>query len=367
MIKKLINGFKSIRYHKEDETAVPGPEYEFCTRCEANLTMQKGYRNDLPYWICKGCGEMLINPAVDAEDNIAWFCDQCESMLNIQEGFNDQCGEWQCSVCGFINKINKSNLYFSEEEYQASLRDPYRGLADEDALALNLYQDIEHVDGKSDIILVEDSETGRHHIKKLLTTYNKSVYEYLAEHPIAHMPKIEAMYEGSNYLIVIEEYVAGKTVEDLLEDGPLPEEKVIRIVRSVCGILKELHNLPTPIIHRDVKPLNIIITPEGDVFLLDMNVAKWYDPEKTDDTRYMGTQGFAAPEQVGYGFHASSTKADIYAVGILLNVMLTGNYPKEQKASGRLWQLIERCISLDPEERYTAEELISKLDETGGR
>ena len=92
-----------------------------------------------------------------------------------------------------------------------------------------------------------------------------------------------------------------------------------------------------------------------------MNVAKWYDPEKTDDTRYMGTQYYAAPEQVGYGLTASSAKADIYALGMLLNVMVTGCFPKEKRATGELWNIIERCISLNAEDRYTAKELHDAL------
>lgn len=99
------------------------------------------------------------------------------------------------------------------------------------------------------------------------------------------------------------------------------------------------------------------------MFLLDMNVAKWYDPDQTDDTRYLGTPFFAAPEQIGYGFTASSEKSDIYAVGVLLNVMITGKLPKEERARGRLWEVIERCIRLDAGDRYTAAELIRKLDE----
>ena len=106
-----------------------------------------------------------------------------------------------------------------------------------------------------------------------------------------------------------------------------------------------------------------MITESGEVFLLDMNVAKWYDPEKNDDTRYMGTQYYAAPEQVGYGLSASSAKSDIYALGMVLNVMLTGKFPKEQKSPGETWNIIEKCISLNAEERYSSEELYKALDE----
>ena len=74
--------FKKVKNSKKTDEP-EGEPYEFCPKCDANLTLQKGYRNDLPYWICKGCGEMLINPEV--EGDIAWICDQCGSMLIIIE------------------------------------------------------------------------------------------------------------------------------------------------------------------------------------------------------------------------------------------------------------------------------------------
>ena len=373
MIRDILEKLREVGRQaisgRNNKASAPDPdydyEYEYCPNCYANLTLQKGYRNDLPYWICKGCGELLINPEVDAKNNIAWICDNCGAMLNVQEGFHDQCEEWTCSVCGFTNKIDKSKLYHSDEEYQASLRDPYKGLGDEDALSLSLYQDVRHLSDRQDIILVKYRESGGLFVKKFLTAYNKSIYEYLMDRPVSHMPELKALYEGRNCLILIEEYIAGRTLAELLDDGPLPEGESVRIAKGVCRVLKELHSLPVPIIHRDVKPSNIMITQEGEVFLLDMNVAKWYDPEKTDDTRYLGTQYYAAPEQAGYGFAASSARSDIYAVGVLLNVMLTGKYPKEQKADGRIWDVIERCISLEAKDRYTAEELLEKLDEFG--
>lgn len=105
-----------------------------------------------------------------------------------------------------------------------------------------------------------------------------------------------------------------------------------------------------------------MIAKSGEVVLLDMNVAKWYNSEENEDTRLLGTRNYAAPEQAGYGLKASSDKTDIYAVGILLNVMLTGKFPKEKPAQGKLWNVIERCISLDANSRYRADELIERLD-----
>ncbi|MCR5789350.1 MAG: serine/threonine protein kinase [Lachnospiraceae bacterium] len=305
---------------------------------------------------------MLINPDVYAPSDISWICDGCGKMLNTQPGFNEDCGEWKCTECGFINKIDISELYVSEDEFQAELRNPYRGLSDADALELSIYEDERCVEGRENIILARDRETGTLYIKKLLADYNKSVFEFLKVHPVSHMPLIKDLFESDNCLIVIEEFIEGSTVSDLLEKGPFPEDRAVRVIRDVCTILKDLHSLSTPIIHRDVKPSNIIITPEGEVYLLDMNVAKWFDPDKTDDTRYMGTRDYAAPEQVGYGLSASSAKTDIYAVGVMLNEMITLKLPKEEKAPGKIWEIIERCISLEAEKRYTAEELIAELD-----
>ena len=336
--------------------------YEYCPNCDANLTLQKGYRNDLPYWICKGCGQMLVNPEVDGDSDIAWFCDRCEAMLNVQPGFNEECGEWVCSECGFANKIDVSELYYSDDEYRADAADPYKGLTDEDVLALSEYEDEGVIADRADVIYVRHRGTGERFIKKILHTYDESIYEYLYDHPISHMPHIIGMFKGANCLIVIEEFIHGTTLEEMLTDAVLGEEQAVHIAKSVCLILDELHSLPRPIIHRDVKPANIMLTDDGEVILLDMNVAKWHDPDETDDTRYLGTQYYAAPEQVGYGLSASFAKTDIYAVGMMLNVMITGCFPKEKRAEGKLWDIIERCISLDADKRYTARELIEALD-----
>ena len=352
--------------HVDDRTLAQEALDECCPNCEANLTKQKGYRNDLPYWICTGCGEMLINPQVDADSNIAWICDQCEAMLNVQKGFSEDCGEWKCTECGYVNKIDASELYASDDEYRADLKNPYKGLSDRDALELSLYEDMERIHDREDVILIRDKETGERFIKKILATYDKSVYDFLMEHPIEHMPHIRGLYESSNSLIVLEEYIEGTTIAEMLDEGVIEVNRAIRIIIEICRILDKLHELPRPIIHRDVKPSNVILTPDDEVFLLDMNVAKWYQPEQKDDTRYLGTEGFAAPEQVGYGFSASSPKSDIYAVGMLLNVMLTGNLPKEKRTEGRVWDIIERCISLEADKRYTTRELLTALETLSG-
>lgn len=336
--------------------------HEYCPRCEANLTLQKGYDNSFPYWICRGCGEMLINPEVEAPGDVAWICDKCGSMLNIQSGFHDRCGEFKCEVCGFVNRIDDSTLYDSEDEFQADLHNPYKGLTDEQVLKLSQYESVKYQDDREDVQLVKDPESGRLYIRKFLTTYELSVYEYLMEHPVSHMPRIVYLAEGDNCLIVVEEYIEGNTLQKILTQGTFDRNTAIDTAGSICRILFDLHNLPTPIVHRDIKPSNIIITKEGEVYLLDVNAAKWYDSSKTDDTNHIGTPDYAAPEQAGFGLTASSAKSDIYAVGVLINVMLTGKIPKAAKAPDYIWPVVERCISLDTVQRYDAGQLIRELE-----
>lgn len=333
---------------------------ECCTRCEANLTLQKGFDASLKYWICKSCGQMLVNP--DVEDDIVWLCDECEAYLNDQPGFSELYGEWKCTKCGHVNKIDESEIYLSEDEYLAEKENPYRGLSDAEVLELNTYTEVEIMPDNDKVFLVRHQETGELYIKKHLYEYNKSIYSYLCEHPISNMPRIIKIFESSNCLIVIEEYIPGATLADILEKGAIKEKYAIYMARSVCMILDQLHTLEKPIVHRDVKPSNIIVNEDGEVFLLDMNVARFYDAEKSDDTKYLGTLHYAAPEQIGYGLSASSPKSDIYAIGILLNVMITWHFPKEKRASGKIWNIIEKCIRLEADERYTASELIAALD-----
>lgn len=352
--------FDSIFNKSKPELA--GAEYEFCPRCEANLTLQRGYSNTLPYWNCKGCGEMLINPAVDSDDDIAWICDGCGEMLNIQAGFRNNQGEWKCTNCGTANKIDVSELYDSTDEYLVDSQNPYKGLSDEAILEISSYEEVSPLNDREDIIIVK-GEDEHLYVKKILKNYDISIYRYLQEHPIDNMPRLIALHESKNSLIVIEEYIEGATLSYQIEHNYVNQKQAINIAKCICRTLIKLHNQEQPIIHRDIKPSNIIITPEDEVYLLDINVAKWFKPDEAEDTRLMGTLYYAAPEQFGYGFQASSAKSDIYALGMLLNVMLTGRMPKQAKATGKAWDIISRCISMNPDERPDAHGLLDLLED----
>ena len=221
----------------------------------------------------------------------------------------------------------------------------------EQELRLSYYQKVADIHAEHGICLVQDIRTKKFYVKKQLTVYNAEIYRYLQEHPIANTPNIYLVEEDGRVLTVIEEYIPGDTLEEILEQyGPLPEDKVISITTQLCQILSAFHRCSPAIVNRDIKPANIKLSPDGVVKLLDLNAAKWSSEQSAKDTVLLGTQGYAAPEQ--YGFGPSSILTDIYSVGVLMNVMLTGKLPNQYIPGGRIGDVICKCVELSPALRY---------------
>jgi serine/threonine-protein kinase len=140
--------------------------------------------------------------------------------------------------------------------------------------------------------------------------------------------------QGDNYFLVMA-YVPGQTLADLLAAQPgrrLPEARARAIAGQVAGILNYLHQwrdpqtgAPAPIIFRDLKPQNIMVTPGDRVKLLDFGIARHFKAGQQRDTRILGTPGYAAPEQ--YGSTQSDPRSDVYSLGVVLHEMLTGYDP----------------------------------------
>lgn len=228
---------------------------------------------------------------------------------------------------------------------------------------LSYFKEIAVLDRDHHVILVQHAESGKIYVKKELEVFDAEVMRHLRDHHVRHTPVIYEAVEDGNRMILIEEYISGQTLKELQDmRGTFPEEEVRWYASAVCGILAELHSQVPPVIHRDIKPSNIMITPEGVPVLLDMNAAKRYR-EAGRDTQLIGTQGYAAPEQ--YGFGASDVRTDIYSMGVLMNVLLTGHFPNEQRAEGLLGPIIGRCLRMNPEERFSsAGELLAALSGT---
>nr|HID13872.1 serine/threonine-protein kinase [Anaerolineae bacterium] len=134
--------------------------------------------------------------------------------------------------------------------------------------------------------------------------------------------------EGGNWYLVMD-YVEGKTLRDRLERarrGRLPPDEALGIVRQLCDVLEYLHGQSPPVVFRDLKPGNVMLTPQGEVKLIDFGIARFFKPGQTRDTVNLGTPGYAAPELYG-GLGQSDPRTDVYSLGVLLHQMVTGHDP----------------------------------------
>ncbi|MGG7077777.1 serine/threonine-protein kinase [Clostridium sardiniense] len=204
---------------------------------------------------------------------------------------------------------------------------------------------------KSKIYLVENTNDKKIYIKKVLTNYNLRIYETIKETDFKNLPKIYEVFRNNESLIVIEEYIHGDTLKEIVENkGIIKEEKVIEYMISLCDVLEHLHNMNPPIIHRDIKPSNIIISSDDVLKLIDFDVSREYKEGVNEDTKIQGTEEYAPPEQ--FGFIQTDGRSDIYSVGILMNVLTTGTYPKNKLNNGYLQNIIKKSIEFSPSDRY---------------
>ena len=202
------------------------------------------------------------------------------------------------------------------------------------------------------------TEDGKKYIHKEFIG-SHDIYEMLSSFHDAALPEIYSVKEEAESVMVEMEYIDGMNLTEVLSEGILSEKQSYRIMQELCRATDILHK--NDIVHRDIKPDNIMITKENRVVLVDFDSARRFKLYQSEDTRYLGTPGYAAPEQ--YGVCQTDDKADIYALGILLNLLLTGEHPSRKLYDGKWRKVIERCTNINPEKRFaTAKELLQTLD-----
>ena len=169
------------------------------------------------------------------------------------------------------------------------------------------------------------------------------VYRRLLPVLCPHLPQIMEAAEQDGQTAVLEEYVQGDTLAELLMGARLTEREARQVTMQLCQALHVLHSMGA--VHRDVKPENVILRG-SDAVLIDFDAARIYKDESESDTQVLGTTGFAAPEQ--YGIFQS----DIFSLGVLLNIMLTGKHPSREMAAGKMGRIVRKCTMTAPEQRY---------------
>jgi len=199
-------------------------------------------------------------------------------------------------------------------------------------------------------------------------------------HP--NLPRVSdhiVLGDQGQYLVM--DFIEGEDLRFRMERlGMLTEDDAVHIGAAICDALTYLHSRKPPILHRDIKPGNVKITPDGHIFLVDFGLAKVYQNASqatTTGARAM-TPGYSPPEQ--YGTARTDPRTDIYSLGATLYAALSGIIPEDglaramdnaqltplrkrnSKVSRRLAAAIEKAMAVDPSDRYqTAEEFKKAL------
>ena len=135
-------------------------------------------------------------------------------------------------------------------------------------------------------------------------------------------------FQDGNFWYLVMEQVPGETLEVALQRAPngrFPESQVLAWAAQLGAVLSYLHSHNPPIVYRDLKPSNIMRRPDGTLKLIDFGIARFFKPGQISDTHYLGTPGYAAPEQYGHG--QTDARSDVYSLGVLLHQLLTGYDP----------------------------------------
>lgn len=230
-----------------------------------------------------------------------------------------------------------------------------------DEFRLSEYQDFGKLTQKDHIHLVRHRATGKICVKKQLESMQKEVQEFRRSNPCEYFPKVYEIVEDNENVWLIEEYIEGMNLEEYMMGEALEEERAAAIAIQIGQGLKRLHDYQPMIIYRDLKPENIMITPEGNVKLIDFDISRKYQEGKLRDTELLGTVGYAAPEQFGY--FQTDNRTDIFAFGLVFNAMLTGDFSAHNLAKGKYEKLIQKCIELNPDDRYQKmDEILKELE-----
>ncbi len=148
----------------------------------------------------------------------------------------------------------------------------------------------------------------------------------LAQLKHAAIPAITDRFDHQNRHYLVMEYVEGRNLEEELahRGGPLPEGLVIDIARQLSDVLAYLHGLQPPIIYRDLKPSNVMLTGNGRVVLVDFGIARLFKAQRKGTM--IGTLGFAPPEQYQ---GIADPRSDLYSLAATLHYVLTGRDPEK--------------------------------------
>ncbi|HJT55517.1 MAG TPA: protein kinase [Ktedonobacteraceae bacterium] len=229
-----------------------------------------------------------------------------------------------------------------------------------------IYQAIDTQSGNAHVAIKEMSQ-GHLSDAELAEAIARFQQEAQLLHTLQHpnLPRIYNVFEEQGRSFLVMEYIEGKNLLQLLQDNamrPLPVAEVMNYAFQLCDVLAYLHQHQPPIIFRDLKPTNVMVTANGHIYLIDFGIARFFKEGQAQDTVLLGSPGYAPPEQ--HGSAQTSPRSDLYSLGATLHCCLTGKDPylaterfvfspvrqNNPLVPLELDQLIQRLVAID--ERY---------------
>lgn len=233
-------------------------------------------------------------------------------------------------------------------------KDRNRGFADLDSQnhvkrEPRMYGEVNCLSQGKNVFLMKCGDGG-YCVKKVY--HDACVYDlYVKISAIHHLmiPEIYDIVQEGDTVTVYEEYIAGENLAQRIRRTLCTEEETVNILHQLILVLSVLHK--HGIIYRDLKPSNILYTPNRSIKLIDFGASRFHVKGKEHDTRKLGTIGYAPPEQ--YGFSQTDERSDIYTLGIVLFELLTGTTTVDFSIyNGKLMPIIKKCTQFSPEMRY---------------
>src|SRR5579884_2090121 len=261
------------------------------------------------------------------------YCTNCGAASQAQDA--------NCSVCGHPLQNEAAS---PQPSIAASASTTSRELLPPDLLLKLRYRILSQIGkgGFGSVYAAEDTQLGNRLLaikemsqnslsaQEIVEATENFKHEALLLATLKH-PMLPSIYDhfseaGSWYLVM--DFIAGDTLETYVQKQPesrLPVEETLQLGIQLCSVLDYLHSRQPPIIFCDLKPSNIIRTPEGTLYLIDFGIARHFKPGQARDTMAFGSPGYAAPEQ--YGKAQTTARSDIYSLGATLHTLLTGVDP----------------------------------------
>lgn len=184
------------------------------------------------------------------------------------------------------------------------------------------------------------------------------------------LPAFADEFENDASVCIVREYIEGKPLNQFVSENHPAKRDMLDICIQLCDILSYLHGQNEPVIHRDIKPQNIIVKPNGKIVLIDFDISRIFHTDAKSDTQFFGTREYAPPEQ--YGFSQTDCRTDIYSTGVVMGWLLTGETDTKEVPGklgrDRLVGVYKKCTAFSPEDRYaSAEKLKAALIHTDGK